>query len=305
MKPTLIIQLILAILITLFRFFSFFNRINLDWLFFDDFSTLTYVFSLFTGLLLIYSGLFTKSRAGQMVYFIIGVIFLLINLLEWLNSVSEGLLWRETLEIILLNLSFLSIVVTIILIVVVTVTQSRSLLFITKTLSWLTPVIGLIYFVYIINFYIGFGFEPEGRELLVFIDLFLFSVIVIPVSLINYQVETPELSDQLGNQFTPSVNGFKYCQQCGNSTSMDSIVCENCNAIFPKIKSVGTSSNDSIFWGILGFCIPLVGLILFFTWNQTQPKNAKYSGIGALIGTILGFISLLLISFIIFLELIY
>jgi uncharacterized membrane protein len=140
---------------------------------------------------------------------------------------------------------------------------------------------------------------------LILINNYILPVIVIPVSLISFQVISPQLENEFQDQVSHSMNGFKYCQQCGNSTSMDSIVCENCNAIFPKMKSLGTSSSDSILWGILGFCIPLVGLILFFTWNQTQPKNAKYSGIGALIGTIFGFISLLLISFIIFLELIY
>ncbi len=39
-------------------------------------------------------------------------------------------------------------------------------------------------------------------------------------------------------------------------------------------------------WGVLGFCIPLVGLILFLVWNQDRPYDAKYAGIGALIAVI-------------------
>ncbi len=36
-------------------------------------------------------------------------------------------------------------------------------------------------------------------------------------------------------------------------------------------------------WGVLGFCIPIVGLILFLVWNKDRPKDAKYAGVGALI----------------------
>lgn len=47
-------------------------------------------------------------------------------------------------------------------------------------------------------------------------------------------------------------------------------------------------------WGVLGFFIPLVGLILFIVWRNTNPIAAKYSGIGALIGFGLSVISSLI-----------
>lgn len=37
-------------------------------------------------------------------------------------------------------------------------------------------------------------------------------------------------------------------------------------------------------WGVLGFFIPLVGLILFLVWRISKPKSAKVAGIGAIIG---------------------
>lgn len=43
-------------------------------------------------------------------------------------------------------------------------------------------------------------------------------------------------------------------------------------------------------WGVLGFFIPLVGLILFLVWKNDKKKAAKASGIGALIGFGLGLI---------------
>ena len=45
-------------------------------------------------------------------------------------------------------------------------------------------------------------------------------------------------------------------------------------------------SNDSgsFGWAVLGFFIPLVGLILWLVWKDSKPKSAKMSGIGALVG---------------------
>ena len=39
-------------------------------------------------------------------------------------------------------------------------------------------------------------------------------------------------------------------------------------------------------WGLLGCCVPIVGLILFLVWKDTKPKTAKAAGIGALVSVI-------------------
>ena len=39
-------------------------------------------------------------------------------------------------------------------------------------------------------------------------------------------------------------------------------------------------------WGLLGCCIPLVGLILFLVWKDNKPKTAKAAGIGAIVGVV-------------------
>ena len=36
-------------------------------------------------------------------------------------------------------------------------------------------------------------------------------------------------------------------------------------------------------WGLLGCCIPIVGLILFLVWKDSKPRTAKAAGIGALV----------------------
>lgn len=45
--------------------------------------------------------------------------------------------------------------------------------------------------------------------------------------------------------------------------------------------------NGGILWGLLGCCIPIVGLILFLVWKDTKPQTAKAAGIGALVCVVL------------------
>ncbi|MBD5548067.1 MAG: hypothetical protein HDQ97_11815 [Lachnospiraceae bacterium] len=48
-----------------------------------------------------------------------------------------------------------------------------------------------------------------------------------------------------------------------------------------------TNDNGGFLWGLLGCCIPIVGLILFLVWKDQKPKTAKAAGIGALVSVIL------------------
>lgn len=48
--------------------------------------------------------------------------------------------------------------------------------------------------------------------------------------------------------------------------------------------------SGSIGWAVLGFFIPIVGLVLFLVWKNTKPQCAKMAGIGALVGACLSLI---------------
>ena len=52
--------------------------------------------------------------------------------------------------------------------------------------------------------------------------------------------------------------------------------------------------NGGIGWGLLGFFIPIVGLILFLVWNDTKPRTARAAGKGALVGVIFNVVLYLL-----------
>ena len=72
-----------------------------------------------------------------------------------------------------------------------------------------------------------------------------------------------------------------YCKHCGQPIDDNAVVCPNCGA--PQNNGSPTNDTGSIGWGVLGFCIPLVGLILFLVWKDQKPKTAKVAGMGALI----------------------
>lgn len=48
-----------------------------------------------------------------------------------------------------------------------------------------------------------------------------------------------------------------------------------------------SADSGSFGWGILGCCLPLVGLILFLIWKDTKPMSAKNAGIGAIVGVVI------------------
>lgn len=60
-----------------------------------------------------------------------------------------------------------------------------------------------------------------------------------------------------------------------------------------------TNDNGGFLWGLLGCCIPIVGLVLFLVWKDQKPNTAKAAGIGALVSVIIGIVSYVIIFVII------
>ena len=78
-----------------------------------------------------------------------------------------------------------------------------------------------------------------------------------------------------------------YCKYCGKIIDDDSKYCVNCGNNMNNDNG-GTMSVDAPSKGfaILGFFIPIIGLILYLVYERKQPKRAKSAGKGALIGFI-------------------
>lgn len=100
-----------------------------------------------------------------------------------------------------------------------------------------------------------------------------------------------------------------FCRNCGSQIGDGVMVCPKCgapqnvgggmppqgyhnnynNGGYPNPNyNNGGYDSGGIGWGILGFCIPLVGLILFLVWKDQKPLSAKAAGMGALISVIIG-----------------
>lgn len=80
-----------------------------------------------------------------------------------------------------------------------------------------------------------------------------------------------------------------YCRKCGAEIFDEAVVCPHCGV---ATGNTMPSQNDSgsLWWFVLGFIIPLIGLILYIVWKDEKPKNAKMVGWGALISVILAII---------------
>lgn len=80
-----------------------------------------------------------------------------------------------------------------------------------------------------------------------------------------------------------------YCRNCGTEIDENADICVHCGVkqnVYRNVPAVETMSDSGSFgWGVLGFFIPIAGLILFLVWHDTKPKCAKSAGIGALIST--------------------
>lgn len=81
---------------------------------------------------------------------------------------------------------------------------------------------------------------------------------------------------------------MKYCVQCGIQLVDQAVVCPRCGC---AQKVVNPEDSGGFGWGFLGFCLPLVGLILYAIWIDRAPLRAKSVGKGALIGVLLPIIA--------------
>ena len=78
-----------------------------------------------------------------------------------------------------------------------------------------------------------------------------------------------------------------YCKNCGRTVDDTSSYCNNCGArIDNKPNADASEDRLSLGFAILGFFIPIVGLILFLIYEEKKPKRAKSAVKGALIGFI-------------------
>ena len=77
---------------------------------------------------------------------------------------------------------------------------------------------------------------------------------------------------------------MKYCNKCGAEIAKEAVICVKCGAEQNVLSD--TKDKGGCGWGCLGFFVPIVGLILYILWRDSHPKNAKASGIGAIVSLV-------------------
>ena len=85
-----------------------------------------------------------------------------------------------------------------------------------------------------------------------------------------------------------------YCKNCGQEVDEKAVICPKCGCETGRTSMQEKDAPSTGLW-ILGFLIPIVGLILYLTEKDKNPQKAKSAGQGALwsviIGAIIGVIS--------------
>ena len=85
---------------------------------------------------------------------------------------------------------------------------------------------------------------------------------------------------------------MKYCSHCGKEIMEEAVICVNCGCSVASQNSnqsiVNPNDAPNTGFAVLGFFIPIVGLILYLLNKDTYPLKAKSAGKGALIGFCVG-----------------
>jgi DNA-directed RNA polymerase subunit RPC12/RpoP len=79
-----------------------------------------------------------------------------------------------------------------------------------------------------------------------------------------------------------------YCTNCGKEISDHAAKCSECGAYQQSQQVYRNVAPDTggFGWGLLGFCVPIAGLVLYLVWMHDRPRTAKAAGLGALISVI-------------------
>ncbi len=80
-----------------------------------------------------------------------------------------------------------------------------------------------------------------------------------------------------------------YCKNCGQQIDDNAFVCPHCGVAqryVPQVQPIPDSGGFG--WALLGFLIPIVGLVLYLVWKDTKPMTARSAGKGALAAVIVG-----------------
>ncbi len=82
-----------------------------------------------------------------------------------------------------------------------------------------------------------------------------------------------------------------YCRNCGEEVYYKANKCPNCGTLQNNgISQENQNKRVACGYGILGFIVPVAGIVLYFVWKDEKPYEAHAVGLGTLIGIIISFL---------------
>ena len=112
-----------------------------------------------------------------------------------------------------------------------------------------------------------------------------------PVNYGGYEQQTAYGQPAYNNQTAysqPAYDQTAYGQTAYGQTAWNQQPYGQAQPAYTIPAQPAVNDSGSIGWAILGFFIPIVGLVLFLVWKNTKPNCAKMAGVGALVGFCLG-----------------
>jgi len=85
-----------------------------------------------------------------------------------------------------------------------------------------------------------------------------------------------------------------FCPRCGRQMDDRAAVCLSCGKSLTGTAQPKEEGHVSAGWWWLGFFVPIAGLFLWIFCQENEPKKARKAGWGALIGTILSIVFMVL-----------
>ena len=91
-----------------------------------------------------------------------------------------------------------------------------------------------------------------------------------------------------------------FCSKCGHELVDEAVVCINCGCAVNGVNSiskaaVGEDTPNGLL-NVLGFLVPLAGLIMYCVMQSKTPRKANQIGMFSLIGFIINFILIIAMS---------
>ena len=77
-----------------------------------------------------------------------------------------------------------------------------------------------------------------------------------------------------------------FCKNCGTQISDSAIFCEKCGVRQRGQVSADEGKDYKLIYGLIGFFIPIVGVILYLIYEKSRPVAARAAVKGAIISVI-------------------